>query len=254
MSRTITRATPGEEHPAITTPTRRAENPPPTRPTSGTAHPSVDRDIARRAPYHKISVISVDDDPMTRQAIGQSLSRHPNITLDGTLSSGAEALEAIDDRLPNVMVVDVHMPRMSGVELARLARQSHPELPVIAYTAHTDHRTLLDLLAVGARGVVHKDTDHSLLLHAIHSVMLDIMVLSPEFATGFEDPAELSTLSSEGRAVLHLIAEGLSNQEIAAATYSSLPAVKARVAELIKLFEARNRTHLVFAALQRGLV
>ena len=201
-----------------------------------------------RAPA--IRVVIVDDDMLVQSMLADLLRSYPDLNITNTYEDGAEALESVLADPPDVMLVDVSMPKMSGPELTRLVREKAPSVQILALTSFTDERTVPEMLHAGALGFLFKDTSYEAVADAIRAARSGLSVLTPKardrLATSVDNEApELTEMDSR---ILSLVAEGLTNEKIAQQVYLSPSTVKYHVGMLTEKLGATNRVTLAVRA------
>ncbi len=216
----------------------------------------------------RIRVVVVDDQPLIRQGFSMILSAHGDVDVVGEAGDGAAALEVVAGAKPDVVLMDIRMPVMDGIEATRLVRRDSPDTRVLILTtfAHDDYVT--DALGAGASGFVLKDATPEELLHAVRVVAGGDALLSPAVTTRLIERLLPALTSTPGRAaqrglegltdreveVLRLVATGRSNLEIAADLYISEATVKTHVSHVLAKLELRDRVQAVIAAYELGLL
>ena len=213
-----------------------------------------------------ISVLLVDDQPLLRMGFRMVLEAQPDMAVVGEAGDGAEAIAEAARLTPDVVLMDVRMPVMDGVEATRrLIGSGSPAKVLILTTFDLDEYVFAGLRA-GASGFLLKDVPPPDLLAAIRSVAAGDAVVAPSvtrrlldtFADRFEPPpappAELSSLTEREREVLIEVARGLSNQEIAARLVLSEATVKTHVGRILAKLGLRDRVQAVVLAYELGLV
>lgn len=173
----------------------------------------------------KIRLLLVDDHPIVREGIKSALSTRKTISIVGEASTGEEALSKALKLEPDVILMDINMPGMSGLEAARRLRKRIPDTKILALTMHENREYILEMSQLGARGYVLKDSPPSELLRAIEAVHAGEFFFSPRasqhllkaYLRNEQESVNASTmdLSQREKDVLRLIAEGLKTREIA---------------------------------------
>jgi DNA-binding NarL/FixJ family response regulator len=208
---------------------------------------------ARKRP---ISCLVADDHPVMVEAVCAFLTDH-GIEIAGRAQNGHEALEKIEARRPDVALVDLRMPRISGVEVARRAARSSPETAVVLYTAYGDRAHLLEAIDAGARGFLLKEAPMADLGRAVEMVAGGAVYVDPVLASTFarsEAADRLQTLTQREREILRLLADGHSNEEIGKRLFISAETVRTYVRKAMKKLEADTRTEAVAKALRQSLI
>lgn len=217
------------------------------------------------APKATIRVVMADDHAVVREGVKMILAREPDIEIVGEASNGREALEIIRETRPAVVIMDISMPEMGGIEATRRAKEAWPEVNVLALTMHEDENYVFQLLKAGASGYVLKRAAAQDLVQAIRSAAKGEAFLYPTVAKSLvadylrriaegEDRSRYDGLTPREREILTLIAEGLSNQEMAERLYISIKTVQTHRAHIMEKLDLHNRTELVRYAIRKGLI
>jgi DNA-binding NarL/FixJ family response regulator len=215
----------------------------------------------------RVRVVLADDQRLVRESLGTLLGLIDGIELVASAADGREALELVDAHRPDVVLMDIRMPRLDGIEATRLLRERHPGVPVIALTTFADDASVLGALRAGARGYLTKDAGSDQIHAAILAVAAGDAALDP--AVQHHVVAALAADDGPGRApsaaelpagltpreaeVLALIAEGLTNAEIAARLVVSPTTVKSHVNHLFAKAGLRDRAQAVNYAYRTGI-
>ncbi|WP_377643933.1 response regulator [Oryzobacter terrae] len=209
-----------------------------------------------------IRVVVVDDHPVFREGFAALLRSIPDIEVLATASSGEEAVEAVEAHRPAVVVMDVQMPGMDGVEATRRVVAAHPDTGVVVLTMSEEDATLLDAVRAGARGYLLKGAEPDEIVRAITTVAAGGVVFGAVLAARVVDfmarprSAEgepFPELSAREREVLDLVAGGLTNGQIAARLYLSPKTVRNHVHAILGKLRAADRTEAVIRARDAGL-
>ncbi len=217
-----------------------------------------------------VRVLAADDQRVVREGLAMLLGLLPDVEVVGTASDGEEALALADELRPDVILMDLRMPRVDGVEATRRLRASRPEIKVVVLTTYADDRSVIEALRAGALGYLTKDAGAEEIRQALRRVMSGQASLDPAvqlhlveaIAGGAHgsDPvgspaAELPDgLTPREAEVLGLIGAGLSNAEIAARLFVSEATVKSHVNHMLPKIGARDRAQAVGYAYRHGLV
>ena len=210
-----------------------------------------------------IRILVADDHPVVRDGLVAMLNTQPDFAVAGEASTGAEAVERAAALTPDVILLDLEMPGMDGVEALRQIRAVRPEAPVIVFTAFDTDERIVSAVRAGAQGYLLKGAPRDELFKAIRVVSEGGSLLQPVVAskllqhmsqktTGRETSAD--SLTEREMEVLKLLAQGKTNKEIAAALVISERTVKFHVGSILSKLGAGNRTEAVTIAAQRGLV
>jgi two-component system response regulator NreC len=214
---------------------------------------------------NRVRIVLADDHTILREGLRALLSADPNFDIVGEAEDGREAVRCVEKLGPDLLLMDLSMPRMSGMDAISEIKKRFPETKIIALTVHKTEEYLLATLQAGADGYVLKDATHDELVMAIHNVMAGKPYLSPGisekviegYLEGKEDSLSVSSwqkLSQREREVLKLIAEGYKNKEIAEDLCISLKTVEKHRANLMKKLDLHNAAGLTVYAVGKGLV
>jgi DNA-binding NarL/FixJ family response regulator len=212
-----------------------------------------------------IRVILADDQPLVRAGLRRMIDQAPDIDVAGEAGTGAEAVQLARDIDPNVVVMDIRMPGMDGIEATQLITAGNMGARVLVLTTFDDDDYVYGALRAGASGFLVKDMALEDILTAIRVVAAGDAMIAPgvtrrlieqftsEHRPGHK-PWELTGITDREREVLRLVGLGMSNAEIAAALYVTPGTAKTHVARLLTKLGARDRVQLVITAYQAGLV
>ncbi|WP_037889023.1 response regulator transcription factor [Streptomyces sp. Tu 6176] len=210
-------------------------------------------------------VVVADDQTVVREGIVMLLGLLPGVEVVGSAGDGEEAVRLVAEVAPDVVLMDLRMPRCDGVEATRRIRSQHPGTQVVILTTYADDESLFPALRAGARGYLTKDAGGDEIVRAVHSVLSGDAGLSPgiqrrllerlsepesRHTSADEPPDGLTTRECE---VLVLIAEGLSNQEIARRLHVSTATVKTHINNLFAKTGLKDRAQAVRYAYTKGL-
>ena len=203
----------------------------------------------------EITCLIVDDHEVVREGLRLSLSRASHIRVIGEASDGASAVDLVERRKPDVVIMDVRMPGMDGLEATKEILKVVPDTAVLIFTAFSERSLLARGLESGARGYILKEAPHDTLLRAIERIargegFVD-PALMPAFLSG-KDQAEM--LTPREREILQLLADGMSNADVAAKLFISQETVKSHVRHILTKLEADTRTHAVAIALRESII
>jgi len=201
-------------------------------------------------------VIVADDHPAMVEAICDTLAEE-GLEIVGRAVDGEEALAKIEKRGPAVAVIDLRMPRISGIEAARRLARTAPDTAVVLYTAYGDRALLTEAIDAGARGFVLKEAPLADLVRAVQLVAGGGSYVDPVLAGALataETTASLPVLTQRERDVLRLLADGLTNEEIGAKLFISPETVRTHIRKAMTKLEAETRTQAVAIALRQSLI
>jgi DNA-binding NarL/FixJ family response regulator len=202
-----------------------------------------------------ITCVIADDHPAMLTAIADTLERS-GVDIVGRASDGQEALAQIEAQQPRVALVDIRMPRLSGIEVATRAAVAAPNTAIIFYTAYGDRALLSEALDVGARGFVLKEAPLPDLVRAVERVAAGDAYVDPVLAGVLvsAQSEKIPSLTQREREVLRLLADGLSNEEIGKRLFISPETVRTHVRKAMGKLEADTRTQAVAIALRQSLI
>ena len=212
-----------------------------------------------------IKVILADDHRIFRKGLKSLLSEKKNIEVLAEADNGDEALEAVKKYKPEIVVMDIAMPKMDGIEATRQIREQFPDTEVVILSMHAKKAYIDQVLKVGAKGYVLKDSDEENLLSAIDTVhnggyYLDSPVADQVLSDYFRDKSkrelkkQSDPLSERERQVLRLLAEGHSNQEVADTLYISRKTVENHRANIVRKTGIQGQVGLTKYAARIGLI
>ena len=214
----------------------------------------------------KIRVIIAEDHTFVREATRQLLEQEPDIEIVGEATDGAEAVALADRLNPDVAIVDISMPVMSGIEATERIKAVRPGTAVLILTQYDDDQYIFALLAAGAAGYLLKDVPSTEIVRAVRSVHAGEPVLHPaivkkvlaRFAAEAQDQqparAEGELLTEREREILRLAACGLSNARIGERLFVSLRTVQVHLTHIFNKLGVGSRTEAVIVGLRRGVL
>jgi len=207
-----------------------------------------------------IKILLADDHALVRQGFKMILGSQPDMQIVGEAGNGREAVELAEKLQPDLVVMDVTMPELNGIEATRRVAAASPRTRVLALSMHKDAVYVREILRAGARGYLLKDSVDADLLAAVRSVAKGEGYLSPgvsdavltDYRKHVTDPLDL--LTSREREVLQLIAEGKTNKEIATTLNLSVYTVEAHRGRIMEKLNLHSTGELVRFALRSGLI
>jgi DNA-binding NarL/FixJ family response regulator len=202
-----------------------------------------------------ITCLVADDHPAVLEAVSEFLQAG-GVNVVGRARDGAEALEKIETRRPVVALVDVRMPRVGGIELARRAARSAPETAILLYTGYGDRALLTEALDAGVRGFVLKEAPMDDLVRAVQAVAAGSQYVDPVLAGTLATAAgdTMPQLTHRERDVLRLLADGHSNEEIGKRLFISAETVRTHIRKAMDKLDADTRTQAVAKALRQRVI
>ena len=193
-----------------------------------------------------IRVLLVDDDKLILQSLKITLKKEPDITVIGAISDGREALEICKADPPDIILMDIQMPNIDGIQSTRLIKEHFPDILIMMLTTFADQAHIKDAMAVGASGYLLKTdplSDLATRLRMLHSGTGIMSADALKQLTQKENPA-LKTLTPREHDIAKLVAQGLSNKEIAAELFLSEGTVRNNLVIIMEKMEVSNRTQL----------
>ena len=193
------------------------------------------------------------------------LEQQPGLNVVGEASDGREAVAMANSLRPDVLVMDIGMPNLNGIEAAAQITQAHPEISIVMLSMHSDESYVLRALKAGAKGYLLKDSAESDLLRAVHAVAEGKSFFSPAVSkvllddyvrklkrSGTEDPYDL--LTPREREVLQLVAEGKSNKDVAQLLNLSVYTVETHRSNIMEKLNLRGVPELILYAVRKGII
>ena len=203
----------------------------------------------------EITALIVDDHEVVREGLRLSLSRAPHIRVVGEASDGQQAIDLAERRRPDVIIMDVRMPGMDGLDATKVLSEKLPEVSVLIFTAYSERSLLSRGLESGAKGYILKEAPHETLVRAIDKVAKGESFIDPALMPAFlsgKDREEM--LTGREREILQLLADGMSNADVATKLFISQETVKSHVRHILAKLEADTRTHAVAIALRDAII
>ena len=217
-----------------------------------------------------IRILIADDHQLLREGIRNFLSLEPDFEIVGEAANGEEAVTQAEALKPDVMLLDINMPKANGIEVASRLKESCPEVRILALTIHDDQNYMMNMIQSGAAGYLLKDVEPSMMVQAIRRVAAGESYVEPSLTkklfqgiTNHEEkkkatPApgmmEGERLSAREIEVLRLIGKGMSNAEIARELYLSEKTVKNHLTNIFRKIDVTDRTQAVLFAIKHKIV
>ncbi|BAF60222.1 response regulator [Pelotomaculum thermopropionicum SI] len=212
----------------------------------------------------EIQLLLVDDDPLVRRSLRMLFELH-DINVVGEASNGEEALKAIARLKPTMILMDVNMPKMDGIQALKAIKTNYPDIQVIILTVHNQHEKVVQAIRDGCSAYVLKDSPPEQLIEVVESVAEGRYFVDTSIANELlvnlvqgtprrQHPKNLPLLTLREKEVLQLIVNGLSNKEIAGKLNITLRTVKAHVSSILMKLNVNDRTQAAVLAIQENLV
>ena len=202
----------------------------------------------------QIRILAVDDHALLREGIAGLVAGQSDMSLVAQASNGREAIHQFRTHRPDITLMDLQMPELSGVDAMIAIRGEFPEARVIVLTTYTGDMQILRALKAGARAYLLKNLLHKELLETIRAVHAGKKTVSPEVSFQLAEHATDDALTPAEVRVLRLIAEGNANKEIAAQLSVSEETVKGQVRNILSKLGANDRTHAAMIGVKRGII
>lgn len=216
-------------------------------------------------PTDSISILVVDDHTIVRQGLARLLEEQPDLNVIGQATNGREAVDRAKELKPDIVIMDIAMPRMNGIEAAKRIHKQLPKIKIIILSMYSHEHYIQELLETGVSGYLLKDSSGRDIIKAIHAAMNNETYLSPSISKMLVDnylsPKKGSStverykqLSNREREVFQLIAEGHSTRQIADILYVSISTIKSHRAKIMEKLKIDSPVKLVKIAIQLGIV
>jgi len=213
----------------------------------------------------EIRLLLVDDHEVVRTGLRMLLENQEDIEIVGEASNGEEAIRLAHQLLPDVVVMDITLPDISGIEATHRLKERHPEIAVVALTIHEDEQYFFEMLQAGASGYVPKRAAPEDLINAIRAARAGEIYLYPSLAKALvsdylgrkdeiTEQETMEPLTQREEEVLELLAGGLSNEEIAERLFISRHTVARHRENIMRKLKLHNRSELVKYAIRKGLI
>ena len=201
-----------------------------------------------------IRILIADDHPVVREGVAALVGGQADMSVIGQASNGREAIQQFRAHRPDVVLMDLQMPEMNGLDALIAIRDEAPEARIIALTTYTGDAQVLRAIKAGARGYLLKSALHKELLETIRAVHAGRKTISAEASYELAEHASDDVLTPAEIRVLRLIAEGNANKEIAEQLSVSEETVKGQVRNILSKLDAKDRTHAAMIGLKRGII
>ena len=221
--------------------------------------------VSRSRKTGKISIIVADDHPLFRQSIRNALESQPDFLVVAEADNGEEAVKLTAELQPDVVLMDITMPKLDGLEATRQIKASHPNIAVLVLTIHSDDQHIIGILEAGAAGYLIKSVFGEEVIQSVRGVVAGEMVLSPPIGQRLLKQAARypirsvplqagEKLSPRELEIIKLAARGMSNKSIAADLGLTVRTVKGHLANIFSKLNVGSRTEVVIAGLRAGFL
>lgn len=212
-----------------------------------------------------LKVLLVDDQTLVRQGIDSLLALSDEVEVVAQAEDGSQVLERVREHQPDVILMDIRMPKVNGIEAVKLLVEEDVTTPVLMLTTFDDHQLVLDAIQAGAKGYLLKDVSLENLVAGIKDVAAGKTLIQPGITervlqglqglnSEFESFEEPEPLTEKEQEILRLMAAGYSNREISEAMFKSQGTVKNQVSAILAKMGVRDRTRAVLKAIERGII
>ncbi len=209
-----------------------------------------------------VRLLLADDHRMFRQGLRELIERKTSYVVVGEATTGREALALVDKVQPELVLLDIQMPELDGIAVARQLAITHPAVKVIMLTMYRQDQRLLEAIKAGVKGYLLKDADAAELISVIDRVARGEAALDPTLTARVFDAVRkmdanqtlIEPLTERELSILQLVASGYDNRAIAAQLYLSEKTVGNRLSEIFQKLNVTNRTQAALVAIQRGLL
>jgi DNA-binding NarL/FixJ family response regulator len=201
-----------------------------------------------------IRVLCVDDHPLVRKGLAAILANEPDITLAGEADNGHDAVRLFRELQPDVVLMDLRMPALDGVDTTRAVLAEFPDARVLALTSFDGDQDIYRALAAGVRGYLLKESAYTEVVQAIRTIHAGKRLMPPAVAERLSEYFPQIVLTLRETEVLELVSQGLGNKEIADRLGTANGTIKMHVQNILDKLGAADRTHAVTMAIRRGIL
>lgn len=201
-----------------------------------------------------IRILIADDHPVVRAGLSSMLGMHSGLEVLASVASGEEALAAVNEKKPDILLLDLRMPGMGGLDVLRSLKGRADGTKVIVLTSYETDEDIYRAVEAGARGYLLKNTSETEMLAAIETVQQGQRFFPPSVAARLAERLARASLTARETGILELLAKGLTNRQIGSALQISEHTARNHVNSIIEKLGVSDRTEAVITALQQGLV
>jgi DNA-binding NarL/FixJ family response regulator len=199
-------------------------------------------------------ILIVDDHPVIQAGLMSMLSTHPEVKVMGSASSGEEALARMEEEMPDIVLLDLRMPGMTGIDVLRAMREKKASTRAIVLTSFETDENIYRAIQVGAQGYLLKDTSQREMLQAIATVHAGRKYIPAQIAARLAERMMRSSLTTRELEILNMLSKGLTNKQIGRALKISDNTVRNHVNSILEKLEVADRTEAVTVAIQQGII
>lgn len=201
-----------------------------------------------------VRIMCVDDHPLVRKGVAAIINGEPDMELVGEASNGSEAVTRYAELKPDILLMDLRMPQMDGVEATRRIRELDPNAKIIALTSYDGDQDIYRAIEAGIRGYILKEMVHTKVVDAIRTVHSGKRLIPAEVAERLSEYFPQVALTPREVEVLSYVAKGMANKEIAHQLGTAAGTIKMHVQNILAKLGASDRTHAVTIAIERGIL
>ncbi|MGC4231932.1 MAG: response regulator transcription factor [Niabella sp.] len=206
----------------------------------------------------KLSVIIIEDHSIIVEGLSSIINNTDELELTGTFSTAEEAMEFLETNAADIILLDISLPTMSGIEMCRLVKQKNKKIKIIALTNHTERSVINDMLTNGADGYLLKNTSKNDLIESIFQVLDNKFILQSELQkvlfSNTQTSNTLPRLTTREKEILLLVSNGATTAAIASQLYISSQTVETHRRNLMQKFEVNNSASLIKKAVEQGFL
>ncbi|HEX3663136.1 MAG TPA: response regulator transcription factor [Acidobacteriaceae bacterium] len=199
-------------------------------------------------------ILIVDDHPVIQAGLMSMLATHPEVKVMGSASSGEEALARMEEDMPDIVLLDLRMPGMTGIDVLRAMREKKASARAIILTSFETDENIYRAIQVGAHGYLLKDTSQREMLQAIATVHAGRKYIPGQIAARLAERMMRSSLTARELEILNMLSKGLTNKQIGRVLNISDNTVRNHVNSILEKLEVADRTEAVTVAIQQGII
>lgn len=212
----------------------------------------------------KITVLVIDDHPLLREGLIKILSLDDDVEVVGEAGDGEEGIKLVDELKPQVVLLDINLPKVNGILVCKMIKERYPDIQVIVLTVCEEERQVLEIVRAGANGYLLKDVEPNVLLQSVKDAVAGKAPLHPKIAgTVLQqfgkmakalDENRESLLTNREKEIIQLMAKGATNRAIAKTLYISEKTVKNHITNIFRKLQVGDRTEAVVKAMEKRII